>query len=156
MFSGYLTISSQTFSDAYENSNTTEYKELASKVSRQVRWSCFFVMFSVIFYFLCLLKTLLHCTLSFSSKVYMVKCACCQSTMWCPVCKVSGNLNNSTIHGRKLWVVDMKGQSERLLFKFFFFKFLQLLNMHLTLYDLILTDRLHEVFGLQKTHRRTI
>uniref|UniRef100_A0A9J7XLB8 ST14 transmembrane serine protease matriptase b n=1 Tax=Cyprinus carpio carpio TaxID=630221 RepID=A0A9J7XLB8_CYPCA len=39
LFSGYLTISSQTFSDAYENSNTTEYKELASKVSKQVRWS---------------------------------------------------------------------------------------------------------------------
>ncbi|XP_016356921.1 suppressor of tumorigenicity 14 protein homolog, partial [Sinocyclocheilus anshuiensis] len=37
MFSGYLTISSQTFSDAYENSNTIEYKELASKVSRQLK-----------------------------------------------------------------------------------------------------------------------
>ncbi|XP_050949807.1 ST14 transmembrane serine protease matriptase b [Labeo rohita] len=37
MFSGYLTISSQTFSDAYENSNTTEYKELALKVSRQLK-----------------------------------------------------------------------------------------------------------------------
>ncbi len=107
MFSGYLTISSQTFSDAYENSNTTEYKELASKVSKQVRWSGFFVMFLVVFFSLCLLKTLLHCTLSFSSKVYMVKCACCQSTMWCPVCKGSGNLNNSTIRGRKLRLVDI-------------------------------------------------
>ncbi|XP_016108307.1 suppressor of tumorigenicity 14 protein homolog [Sinocyclocheilus grahami] len=37
LFSGYLTISSQTFSDAYENSNTTEYKELASKVSKQLK-----------------------------------------------------------------------------------------------------------------------
>uniref|UniRef100_A0A672SR97 Suppressor of tumorigenicity 14 protein homolog n=1 Tax=Sinocyclocheilus grahami TaxID=75366 RepID=A0A672SR97_SINGR len=37
MFSGYLTISSQTFSDAYENSNTIEYKELASRVSRQLK-----------------------------------------------------------------------------------------------------------------------
>lgn len=46
LFSGYLTISGQTFSDAYENSNTTEYKELASKVSKQVRWSLFFLLFS--------------------------------------------------------------------------------------------------------------
>lgn len=45
LFSGSLTISSQTFSDAYENSNSTEYKELASKVSKQVRWSCFFERF---------------------------------------------------------------------------------------------------------------
>uniref|UniRef100_A0A671RZ63 Suppressor of tumorigenicity 14 protein homolog n=1 Tax=Sinocyclocheilus anshuiensis TaxID=1608454 RepID=A0A671RZ63_9TELE len=37
LFSGYLTISSQMFSDAYENSNTTEYKELASKVSKQLK-----------------------------------------------------------------------------------------------------------------------
>uniref|UniRef100_A0A8C1JEV1 Suppression of tumorigenicity 14b n=1 Tax=Cyprinus carpio TaxID=7962 RepID=A0A8C1JEV1_CYPCA len=37
MFSGYLTISSQTFSDAYENCNTTEYKELSSRVSRQLK-----------------------------------------------------------------------------------------------------------------------
>uniref|UniRef100_A0A8C1L880 Suppression of tumorigenicity 14b n=1 Tax=Cyprinus carpio TaxID=7962 RepID=A0A8C1L880_CYPCA len=37
LFSGYLTISSKTFSDAYENSNTTEYKELASKVSKQLK-----------------------------------------------------------------------------------------------------------------------
>lgn len=37
MFSGHLTISSQTFSDAYENSNSTEYKELALKVSKQLK-----------------------------------------------------------------------------------------------------------------------
>ncbi|XP_051960470.1 ST14 transmembrane serine protease matriptase b [Xyrauchen texanus] len=37
MFSGYLTISSQTFSDAYENSNCTEYKDLASRVSKQLK-----------------------------------------------------------------------------------------------------------------------
>ncbi|KAI7796445.1 ST14 transmembrane serine protease matriptase b [Triplophysa rosa] len=36
MYSGYLTISSQTFSDAYENYNSTEYKELAEKVSKQL------------------------------------------------------------------------------------------------------------------------
>uniref|UniRef100_A0A8C1JD02 Suppression of tumorigenicity 14b n=1 Tax=Cyprinus carpio TaxID=7962 RepID=A0A8C1JD02_CYPCA len=41
MFSGYLTISSQTFSDAYENCNTTEYKELSSRVSRQAMTSPF-------------------------------------------------------------------------------------------------------------------
>uniref|UniRef100_A0A672Q6G1 Suppressor of tumorigenicity 14 protein homolog n=1 Tax=Sinocyclocheilus grahami TaxID=75366 RepID=A0A672Q6G1_SINGR len=46
LFSGYLTISSQTFSDAYENSNTTEYKELASKVSKQVRLSCFLLHYN--------------------------------------------------------------------------------------------------------------
>lgn len=63
-------------------------------------------VFSYFLFSLCLLQTLLHCTLSFSSKVYMVKCACCQGTMWRPVCKVSGNLNNSNIHGRKLWVVE--------------------------------------------------
>ncbi|XP_048022345.1 ST14 transmembrane serine protease matriptase b [Megalobrama amblycephala] len=37
LFSGYLTISGQTFSDAYENSNTTEYIELASRVSKQLK-----------------------------------------------------------------------------------------------------------------------
>ncbi|NP_001071205.1 ST14 transmembrane serine protease matriptase b [Danio rerio] len=37
MFSGHLTISSQTFSDAYENNNSTEYKELALKVSKQLK-----------------------------------------------------------------------------------------------------------------------
>lgn len=37
MFSGSLTISSQTFSDAYENNNSTEYQELAAKVSKQFK-----------------------------------------------------------------------------------------------------------------------
>ncbi|XP_067279127.1 ST14 transmembrane serine protease matriptase b [Pseudorasbora parva] len=37
LYSGYLTISSQAFSDAYEDCNSTEYKELAEKVSNQLK-----------------------------------------------------------------------------------------------------------------------
>lgn len=146
LFSGHLTISSQTFSDAYENSNTTEYKELASRVSKQVRWLLFFLMFSFfekqnktptslkfIGVILTYLKTLHYSTLSFSSKLCTVKWTCCPGTMWDPVCKVSGNLNNSATHERKLWVIGMKGQSERSLLIFYFS-----IVIMMTLYDLIL------------------
>lgn len=60
LFSGYLTISSQTFSDAYENSNSTEYKELASKISKQVSWLCFFGRFLFMFLFVYFINGYFH------------------------------------------------------------------------------------------------
>ena len=62
MYSGSMRITNQVFEDAYENSNSSEFKALAKQVNSQVR-----LLLELTFQLICVYKVIF---LLFSSSIY--------------------------------------------------------------------------------------